>query len=297
VFGGGLAIGIVMAVLTLTRAIEWLARAIPEEAVRGIQFGLGLKLATIALRDYVAGEGSGGILLGGVCITIVLLLRQSRRIPAALVIITLGVAYALSFRLNPAVFAGSFGLAFPSLHIPTPSDIWQGLLVLGLAQIPLSLGNSIFATQRLAADYFPDKRVGVSKIGLSYSLMNFVAPFFSGMPVCHGSGGMAGHYGFGARTGGSVLIYGLFFLALGLFFSGGFTEIIQVFPLPVLGAILLFEAVYLLLTVRHVAGDNYALFTTLLVGLLANGLPYGFLVALIVGWLMGAARRQLQLQQ
>jgi len=293
VFGGGLAIGIVMAVLTATRAIEWLARAIPEEAVRGIQFGLGIKLASIALLDYVPNDGAAGFVLAGICIVIVLLLRNNRRLPAALVVIALGMTYTLIFRLNPGLFAGSFGFALPVWHVPSFSDVWQGLLVLGFAQIPLSLGNSILATQRLAADYFPQKRIGVTGISWSYSAMNLIAPFFSGMPVCHGSGGLAGHYGFGARTGGSVLIYGLFYLTLGLFFSGGFTGIIQVFPLPVLGVILLFEALYLMLTLRSVSDDNYSLFTTLFVGLLANGLPYGFLIALITGWALIALRRRL----
>jgi hypothetical protein len=41
--------------------------------------------------------------------------------------------------------------------------------------------------------------------------------------VCHGSGGMAGHYGFGARTGGSVVIFGGCFVVTGLLFSGSMT--------------------------------------------------------------------------
>lgn len=284
VLGGGLAIGIVMALLTLSRAISWLAKAIPEEVVRGIQFGLGLKLATIALTDYVANDGVVGYVLAGVCVTIVLLLHNNRRFPAALVVIALGLAYMLVHEMRPGLFAHSFGLALPKLYAPTSADIWQGLLVLGLAQLPLSLGNSILATQRLAADYFPQRRIVASHIAWSYSAMNLVTPFFSGMPVCHGSGGLAGHYGFGARTGGSVLIYGLFYLVLGLFFSGGFAGVIQIFPLPVLGVILLFEAVYLMLTVRYVTDKKRALFITLFVGLLANSLPYGYLIGLIAGW-------------
>src|SRR2546430_3359064 len=50
---------------------------------------------------------------------------------------------------------------------------------------------------------------------------------------------LMGHYAFGGRTGGSVILYGLLFLILGLFFSGPFAHIVQVFPLPILGVLLL----------------------------------------------------------
>jgi len=52
-YGGGLAIGVMMLVLAATGLIEWVARAVPKSVVRGIQFGLGLQLASLALKDYV----------------------------------------------------------------------------------------------------------------------------------------------------------------------------------------------------------------------------------------------------
>lgn len=283
VLGGGLAIGACMLLLTVTGAIDWLVRVIPAEVIRGIQFGLGLKLASIALGNYVASDGWAGYTLAAVCLGIVLLMRNVRRFPAALVVVGIGIIYALIFKSGALDGLRPFGFALPQLHTPAPSDIWQGFILLALAQIPLSLGNSILATQSLAHDYFPERKVGVRKIGFTYSLMNIALPFASGMPCCHGSGGLAGHYAFGARTGGSVLIYGLLYLLSGLFLSGGFAGMIQAFPLPVLGVILLVEALYLMLTLKHVVGIRNGLFIALLVGLIANGLPYGFLVGLLVG--------------
>ncbi|MCH8030037.1 MAG: putative sulfate/molybdate transporter [Candidatus Dadabacteria bacterium] len=64
---------------------------------------------------------------------------------------------------------------------------------------------------------------------------------FRRVPVCHGSGDMMGHYTFGARTGGSVVIYGFLYLIISLFFSRGFDNIVQIFPLPALGVILIYE--------------------------------------------------------
>jgi len=46
----------------------------------------------------------------------------------------------------------------------------------------------------------------VRQISLTYSFMNLINPFLSGIPTCHGSGGMAGHYALGGRTGGSIII-------------------------------------------------------------------------------------------
>src|SRR5216684_3906795 len=55
-YGGGLAIGMVMLLLTVTGAMDWVANAVPRSVVRGIQFGLGLQLAALALKDYVPGS-------------------------------------------------------------------------------------------------------------------------------------------------------------------------------------------------------------------------------------------------
>src|SRR5882757_5900254 len=81
-FGGGLAIGILMLLLTLTGLIDLLARVVPKAVVRGIQFGLGLQLATLALRDYLKADGVKGYLLAAVAFALIVMLIGSRRYPA-----------------------------------------------------------------------------------------------------------------------------------------------------------------------------------------------------------------------
>jgi MFS superfamily sulfate permease-like transporter len=108
-------------------------------------------------------------------------------------------------------------------------------------------------------------------------------PWFSGIPVCHGCGGIAGHYAFGARTGGAVIIYGSLYLLLGLFLSGQISHVIEVFPKPILGVVLLFEAVTLLLFIRDQAGSQRDLMIALLVAMIAFTLPQGYVVGLLVG--------------
>lgn len=291
-YGGGLAIGILMLALTLTGAIGWLARVVPTPVVRGIQVGLGLQLASIALRDYVRSDGIAGWTLAAAGFALTLVLMRHKRFPAAAAVIALGLGYAFLFKLTASDVASAAGFRLPQPHTVSWPDIWTGLLVLALPQLPLSLANSVLATRQVAQDLFPERPLTVRQIGFTYSVMNLANPLLGGAPTCHGSGGMAGHYAFGGRTGGSVVIYGGIFLVLGLFFSGGFQKVIEIFPLPVLGILLLFESLALLLLVRDLAADRTGFAVAALVGLSALFLPYGYVTGMIAGTLLHAAARR-----
>jgi len=281
-YGAGIAIGLVMLLLATTGLLDWLARVVPKCVVRGIQFGLGLKLASVALGNFVRADGVPGYALAAGAFTITVLLLGNRRIPAALPVVILGLLYAIAFSLDGGL-ARSFAFQLPAIHVVRPADIMTGFLVLALPQIPLSLGNSVLATRQLVEDLFPGRRLTIRKIGLTYATMNLVNPWFGGVPTCHGSGGMAGHFAFGGRTGGSVVLYGTFFLTLGLFFGGGFDHVVKAFPLPLLGVVLLFEALGLIWLVKDVAQSRHEFPIAALVGLLALGLPYGYVIGLLVG--------------
>ncbi|MFQ5853028.1 MAG: putative sulfate/molybdate transporter [Candidatus Binatia bacterium] len=158
---------------------------------------------------------------------------------------------------------------------------------MALPQIALSLGNSIIATSLLVSDLFPDRRdITVEKISRTYGLMNLAIPFLSGMPVCHGAGGLAGHYRFGARTGGSVILYGLIYIAFGMFFSSVIGDVVKIFPFPILGVLLFFEGFALAQLLHHVPAVPKEFPVALLVGIIIIGLPYGFLIGMICGILI-----------
>ncbi len=284
-YGGGLAIGVSMLILSASGLLEWVNRVVPKPVVRGIQCGLGLQLAGIALREFVPADGRAGWWLAAAGFAITLLLIGRRRVPAAVILVALGVAYALAFKLKAAEVLGAAGFHLPVWHQPALPDVWTGFLLLALPQIPLSIANSVLATRQLTEDLFPEKRITAQTIGLTYSWMNLVNPFLGGIPTCHGSGGMAGHYAFGGRTGGSVVIYGAMYLMLGLFFGPGFQTVIQVFPLPVLGILLLFEAVTLLALLRDLAGAKTDFLLAVMVGVIASSVPYGYLAGLLLGLL------------
>lgn len=281
--GAGLAIGVVMLVLSLTGLLDWLGRVVPLCAVRGVQFGLGLSLASLALKQYVPALGAEGYALAAAGFALILAVSGSSRFPAGLAVIGLGVLYAALTRMDFAAAAAGAGFALPKLHAPRWEDVLTGFLVLALPQIPLSLSNSLIATRQTVADLFPGREMSLRRIGTTYSAMNLVAPFFGGLPVCHGCGGLAGHHYFGARTGGSVVIYGSMYLALGLFLGGAFRHVVEIFPQPILGVVLTFEALALMLFIRDQAGSRRDLGIALLTAVCAFGLPYGFLIGLLIG--------------
>lgn len=282
-YGAGLTIGILMLVLTLTGLLEWLARVIPKAVIRGIQFGLGLSLAMVASKSYILADSWPGYILAGISTLIIVLLLGNRRFPPAILVMALGVAFAIVSKLDLLKIGQGIGFALPRPNALSFNDLAAGFLALTLPQFALSLSNSVVATNQTLADLYPERRIGIRKIGITYSLMNLINPWLCGVPTCHGVGGLAGHYAFGGRTGGSVIIYGAMYLVLGLFFSGSFAEVIKVFPMPMLGVILIFESLALMLFIRDIAASHWDTLLALLVALICLTLPDGFIIGLVAG--------------
>lgn len=285
-YGGGLAIGISMLLLNITKLIDWISRVVPKAVIRGIQLGLGIKLGLLALQDYVIADGVAGYYLAAAAFLLAIFLIGNRKYPPAIFIIMLGMFYAFIFKVDAHSFINAVGIHLPQIHTPTWADILTGFLILTIPQIPLSIGNSILATNQIANDWYPKHTVTIRKISYTYSLINLINPFFSGIPTCHGSGGIVGHHTFGGRTGGSVIIYGCLYIFLGLFLSQGFDTLVHIFPLPILGILLLFESLGLMLLVQDVTDSKSSFMIALLVGLISGGIQYGFVIGLFVGTLI-----------
>ena len=279
----GLMIGVLMLGLSASGTLDWLRRVIPLCVVRGVQAGLGLMLARTA-TSLVAHESSAwGWIAALAAITVLALLRKNRHLPGALLVIGAALAWAAMFRLNwsDAVHGAGFVAPRPA---PWPWDQWlAALTLLVLPQLPLSLGNSVIATQQTARDLFPGRDFSLRKIGLTYAGINLLAPWLGGIPVCHGCGGLAGNHALGARTGGAVVIYGALFVLAGLFFSGVFVALVHAFPPAILGAVLLVEAAVLVLLLRDLRGSPAALALAAGVAALCVFAPQGYLTGLGAG--------------
>jgi hypothetical protein len=69
-------------------------------------------------------------------------------------------------------------------------------------------------------------------------LANLFAGAISGMPVCHGAGGMTAHRSFGARSGGAPIMLGSVLIMLALAIGATLTAALSGFPVPILAGLL-----------------------------------------------------------
>jgi len=280
-FGAEILIGAFFIILSLTNAIELLNKVVPESVVRGIQIGLGFKLMLLAFNYF----GKGFLIdfitsIAGILIA--LLLWNNRKIPSALLILALGIN--LPFLTGKASFNSFFkiGLMLPKPVIPSSIDLMNGSL-LASSQIPLTIGNAIMATSLLAKDLFPERRTpSIRKLSLTTGIMNLLAVFLGGIPVCHGSGGLAAHYRFGARTGGAMIIIGVILLALSILHEQVLYQLLHSIPFSILGVFLFFAGLQLTMAVKKVLNKN-ELLIALLIAILSISFRYGYLIGLMVG--------------
>lgn len=279
----GLMIGVLMIGLSASGALGWLSRMIPLCVVRGVQAGLGLMLARTAASLVGREAGPWSWIAALAAIAVLALLRQHHRWPGALLVIGAAAAWAAVFRVDWSAVAPAIGFAAPR-PAAWPLDQWlPALTLLVLPQLPLSLGNSVIATQQTARDLFPERAFSLRQLGLTYGVLNLLVPWLGGLPVCHGCGGLAGNHALGARTGGAVVIYGTMFVVAGLLCSGVFVMLVQAFPPSVLGAVLLVEATVLVLLVRDLRASPAALALAGGVALICVFVPQGYLVGLLAG--------------
>ena len=75
-------------------------------------------------------------------------------------------------------------------------------------------------------------------VAVSVGAMNLCGVAFGVMPCCHGAGGLAAHYRFGARTGAATAFLGGGKLFLGVAFGGSLLTLLGKFPAPLLGVLL-----------------------------------------------------------
>ncbi|MGE4543420.1 MAG: putative sulfate/molybdate transporter [Pedobacter sp.] len=280
VYASAFSMGVVWMIMSVTGLMSLLARITPESVIRGIQVSLGVMLAVQALQMI-----SSGWALGVVSIAVVLLLRQNRFAPAAVVLVLMGVVVIYLHGQFTGLPAPAF--AWPGIYSFDMQEAWQSMLRGGFSQLPLTATNAVIATAVLIRGYWPDRPVSEKKLALNMGIINLVVPFFGGMPMCHGAGGLAGQYYFGARTGGANVIEGVIEIGLGLFLAGSIAGLFAAFPLAIVGAMMLLVGIELTKCVREVSWD-WQLFPTALTVIVClwTNMAYGFLVGMVMhhGW-------------
>ncbi|MFP4249987.1 MAG: putative sulfate/molybdate transporter [Armatimonadota bacterium] len=280
IYASGFAMGVIWIIFALTGVIGWISRITPNSVIRGIQVTLGVLLAVEAFKMI-----STWWALGLVCVLLVLLLRKNRYAPAAIVLMLLGVIIML--------IRGQFDqVAPPALSVPaftgfSIDEVWRSLLLAGFAQIPLTVTNATIATSSLITEYFPDREVSEQRLAWNQGIMNSIVPFLGGMPMCHGAGGLAGQYFFGARTGGANLIEGFIEICLGLFLAGSIAAVFGVFPLAIIGAMMFLVGVEMTKFAGDVGiGRDTVPLAVTVVASLATNMFFGFLAGIATHYLL-----------
>src|SRR5271157_239471 len=299
----GLLMGVLLLLVGVTNLAGWLAKLFTLPIVRGIQLGLGLVLAREGLR-LVMGSRSGPPLSGGELTpwlialagaAVLLALRDSRRFPAALVLLALGIILGLALHRGnlPTL---SFGPVAPQLLHPQLSELKRVLPLLVIPQFALTFGNSIVATENTAWILYGEQahRVTVRALCLSIGLVNLASAAIQGSPLCHGSGGITAHYRFGARTPKSSYVIGGICILVALFGAAA-VGLLHLIPLAVLGVFLVYVGVQHAAYLRDLIQRWPQLLIAVCVGLvslLTVNLMWGFLAGFLLQGILWTIHHQ-----
>lgn len=283
----GIIFGAILILLYITRTVDLLAKLFTQPVVRGIQLALGLVFLRKGIELIVGNElflsGAPGLLteyhinliLGLAVFVMVLALLDNKKMPAALAALAVGIAAGLAlggqdglrFSLGPT----EVRMVFPNLH-----DFWIAFIMLILPQIPLTIGNACVGTADTCATLFPGNpllsRTSAGKFALTMGIANFPAGFLGAVPMCHGTGGLAAHYRFGARTGGAPLMIGALFVVMALAFGEFGFRVLAVIPNAVLGVLLIFAGLELCPLIRSLK-TNEEYFVALLISGISLAVP------------------------
>jgi sulfate permease, SulP family len=308
--------GLFLLIIGGTNAITLIGKYTPKPVVRGVQISTGTLLMAQGVRFMIGsskfqmmrqmaepyltiqhiGPVAVGIVIGIVGGILTLLLLENRKFPAGLVVILGGIFLGLVLGTHEGFDKLNIGIYFPKLlpfGLPAGADVTFAFFALVLPQLPMTLGNAVIANADLSHEYFgkDSTKVTYRALTLSMALANLLSFVVGGMPLCHGAGGLAAHYRFGARTAGSNLMIGLLFMALAVFLGIHALSVVYLLPMAILGVLLIFAGAQLALTVIDMKTRKDLFVSLLILGItLASNLAVGFLVGMVVAYVLKSER-------
>lgn len=224
----GLAAGVVLVVAARLRVLGRVQSLVGEAAIRGVQLAVALLLATTGV-ELAAGDPT----LAAASVGLVALAAAAGRARLSSLLVLGGGALV-------AVAAVGVSPTLPPLAaVPVTPTATVGAAEATLGQLAMTVGNAVVATSLLCSDLF-DADVPPDRLAGSMGVMCLTAIPFGGLPMCHGSGGLAGKHAFGARTGGANVFLGVLYLA-----AACVAGVVVAFPTAFLGVLLLLVAWHL----------------------------------------------------
>ncbi len=310
IMASGLLMGVFLLVIGATGTMRVIGTWIPTPVVRGVQISTGTLLMAQGVRfmagssqfqmlrqaaePYMSLQSLGpipiGIVIGIIGGVLTLMLLDNKKFPAGLLVVLLGLGVGMFAGTHQGFDKLRLDISMPSIlpfGIPAAADFTLALLVLVLPQIPMTLGNAVIANADLSRQYFGEdsKRVTYGALCISMSLANFLSFVVGGMPLCHGAGGLAAHYRFGARTAGSNLMIGAIFVLLAIFLGDHTLAVVFLLPMSILGVLLLFAGSQLALTIIDMKERKDLFVALVMLGItLASNLAIGFGAGIAVAY-------------
>ena len=272
----GFFVSAIVFALGATKTMDAFNRLTPSAVVQGMQVGLGMLLARkgLVLAVYASSDASRARKMTGVdglLVTIVAFCgvmyacapeyppastaagadagelgaiteakerkkRVRHYVPTALILVVVGIVMAMTKK--GALSGLRFGPSTPKVLNASRAEVRRGIVRAGVPQLPLTTLNSVISVCALSKDLFPDLPASPSSVATSVGVMNVVGCWLGAMPSCHGAGGLAAQYAFGARGGGSIAFLGACKLILGFVFGSSLTHLLDRFPKNILGVML-----------------------------------------------------------
>ena len=308
--------GLFLLIVGGTNAITLIGKYTPKPVIRGVQISTGTLLMAQGVKFMIGsskfqvvrqmaepyltlqhiGPVPVGIVIGIVGGVLTLLLLENRKFPAGLVVILGGIFLGLVLGTHEGFDKLDIGIYFPKwlpFGLPTGADFTFALFALALPQLPMTIGNAVIAYADLSHEYFgkDSQKVTYRSVTISMALANLLSFVVGGMPLCHGAGGLAAHYRFGARTAGSNLLVGILFLALAFFLGIHALSVVYLLPMAILGVLLIFAGGQLALTVIDMKTRKDLFVALLMLGItLASNLAAGFLIGIVVAYALKSER-------
>ncbi len=227
----GLLAGGVLLVVGWTGTLGRVTGYIGQPVVRGVQVAVALVLLEAGVQLSL--DNLSLALLAVATAGLVTVAGYHRA--SALVVLCVGAGLTVAGMGLPAPVVPSL-----SVSLPGRSSVSVPALEGAAVQLAMTVANAAVATSLLLSDYY-GADVSADELASSMGVMNVVAVPLGAMPMCHGSGGVAGKYRFGARTAGSNFVLGAVY-AVAAVVAVGF---VAAFPLSMLGVILVLIALEL----------------------------------------------------
>lgn len=227
----GVLIGLVLLGLGGTGLIDRIARLVPQSVLSGLQLGLGLSLAWVAIGLMQDQWLVGALSLGVATVA----LWAGTQAALLTIIVGIGAGMVLGLPDAPTLTATPTPWSVPDMQ-----DLRHAVTDLALPQLALTLTNAVFLTALVAGDLFGARAAHVTprRLCLTLGLANLVFAPLGALPMCHGAGGVVAHHRFGARSGAAPCLIGMALLVIAALPVSVQAPVLSAIPAATLGALL-----------------------------------------------------------